>query len=82
MTDHNKTVARTIRMYPHEWALIDKRCKQLNKELEKGQVGVNRLIAISVEQDCVAKWYDPVDILSHTDDARAKDAKRRKREAR
>jgi hypothetical protein len=72
-------------MYPHEWEMLDKRCKQLSKELAankeapQGRVAVSRLLAVLALGECQCKWYAPEDIIAYTADARAKDEKRRKR---
>jgi hypothetical protein len=85
MTDQNNTIARSIRMYPHEWEMLDKRCKQLNKELAankeapQGRVAVSRLLAVLTISEYQCKWYAPEDIIAYTKDARANDARRRKR---
>jgi hypothetical protein len=69
----DRTIPRKIRLYPHEWAEIDRMLRKINKGRKK-LIGVNRMLSYCFNSDVI---LDPLDIEAHTEDARAKDRKRR-----
>ncbi len=69
----DRTIPRKIRLYPHEWAEIDRMLKKL-KKLSGKKVGANRLFSYLFDADV---GLDPLDIEAHTEEARNKDRKRR-----
>ena len=66
--DVNRTVPRKIRLYPHEWADVDRVLKKLNKG-RKRLIGANRLFAYYFDSEVT---LDPLDIEAHTEEAKNK----------
>jgi hypothetical protein len=69
----DRTIPRKIRLYPHEWAEIDRFMRKLNRG-RKRPLGVNRLFSYLFDSDI---GLDALDIEAHTEDAREKDRKRK-----
>jgi hypothetical protein len=69
----DRTIPRKIRLYPHEWAEMDRMLRKINKGRKK-LIGANRLFSYLFDSDV---GLDPLDIEAHTEEARNKDRKRR-----
>jgi len=69
----DRTIPRKIRLYPHEWAEIDRMLRKINKGRKK-LIGVNRMLSYCFDSDVI---LDALDIEAHTEEARNKDRKRR-----